>query len=237
MALRDPGLLEFVQFVATEEVATDFAREHGLLLTGQQVIGGGVGGSPPNPNSCALGTQVYNGTVNPGNEHRGESNKTYEGFSCNKCKRFRSTKNALIAGEVRASRNSGEFRSFFVSVSAGGKSHTKLSIQKALVIIYCWVSDMSLKQTRKMLDQYGNLILLVFYFFYSNLSQLLKRCRLCNPCRLAELHTRSLSSGFEQRSTNGRSGYHLFYRRITSQRTSKIQYRTNSTRKSNASCP
>ena len=32
MALRDPGMIEFARMVDTEKLATEFAREHGLLL-------------------------------------------------------------------------------------------------------------------------------------------------------------------------------------------------------------
>ena len=57
MALRDPGMLEFAEFVRTEELATDFAREHGLLLSGQQLI---VNRGIQNPNpSRALGTKKF----------------------------------------------------------------------------------------------------------------------------------------------------------------------------------
>jgi len=37
MALRDPGMLEFARLVDTEELATAFARENGLLLSDQQI--------------------------------------------------------------------------------------------------------------------------------------------------------------------------------------------------------
>ena len=38
MALRDPGMLEFARLINTEELATDFARDHGLLLFNQQLM-------------------------------------------------------------------------------------------------------------------------------------------------------------------------------------------------------
>ena len=77
------------------------------------------------------------------------------GFRCSKCKRFRSAKNAMVQGEIRGARASGEFRSFFATLAADGRSHTKISIQKAIVLIYCWVNDFSSKQTTAMLDTYG----------------------------------------------------------------------------------
>lgn len=40
MALTDPGMPEFVNLTQTE-LATPFAREHGLLLTDQQLQGRG----------------------------------------------------------------------------------------------------------------------------------------------------------------------------------------------------
>ena len=57
MALRDPGMLEFARLVDTEELATAFARENGLLLSEQQIQP--VHGQ----NSCALGTVGCTGTV------------------------------------------------------------------------------------------------------------------------------------------------------------------------------
>ena len=33
MALRDPGMREYLNLTKTDELATAFAREHGLLLT------------------------------------------------------------------------------------------------------------------------------------------------------------------------------------------------------------
>ena len=42
MALRDPGMREFTRLTQTEEVAIEFAREHGLLLANQQVQAIGI---------------------------------------------------------------------------------------------------------------------------------------------------------------------------------------------------
>jgi len=39
MALRDPGMIEFSLMISTEELATTFAREHGLLLSNNQLNG------------------------------------------------------------------------------------------------------------------------------------------------------------------------------------------------------
>ena len=66
MALRDPGMLEFARLVDTEELAADFARENGLLLSDQQI--------PPvqGQNSCALGTFGCNGTVHNAKKRRAE---------------------------------------------------------------------------------------------------------------------------------------------------------------------
>ena len=37
MALRDPGILEFARMIDTEELATEFARENGLLLSNREL--------------------------------------------------------------------------------------------------------------------------------------------------------------------------------------------------------
>ena len=42
MALRDPGTREFVSLTLTEDFAIAFAREHGLLLTDQQLQADGI---------------------------------------------------------------------------------------------------------------------------------------------------------------------------------------------------
>ena len=61
----------------------------------------------------------------------------------------------MVGGEIRGARASNEFRSFFALVTAYGRSHTKISIQKALVLISCWSRDLNSKQTTEMLDTYG----------------------------------------------------------------------------------
>ena len=38
MALREPGMLEFARLLDTEELATNFARELGLLISDQQIL-------------------------------------------------------------------------------------------------------------------------------------------------------------------------------------------------------
>ena len=53
-----PGMLEFARFVDTEESATEFAREHGLLLSEQTLCNNLIGAVV-----SALGTQGCTGTV------------------------------------------------------------------------------------------------------------------------------------------------------------------------------
>ena len=111
-----------------------------------------------NHRTCALGKIGCQGTVHEGTQFNSRRNKTYQGFCCSKCKRFRSAKNALIDGEIRGARDSGDFRSFFATVNENGKSQTKIGIQKAITIIYCWAQGLALKDTKKMLDHFN-----VFY--------------------------------------------------------------------------
>ena len=61
----------------------------------------------------------------------------------------------MVQGEIRGARASGEFRSFFASMAADGRSHTKISIQIAIILIYCRANDFSSKQTILMLNSYG----------------------------------------------------------------------------------
>lgn len=68
----------------------------------------------------------------------------------------------MVGGEIRGARGSNEFRSFFAMIGNDARSHTKISIQKALVIIFCWAKDLSLKQTKQMLDVYGVVVIWIF---------------------------------------------------------------------------
>ena len=52
MTLRDPGILQFTRLVNTEKLATEFAREHGLLLSDQMLNNNIIGAV-----AWALGTQ------------------------------------------------------------------------------------------------------------------------------------------------------------------------------------
>lgn len=114
-------------------------------------------------NTCALGKLGCNGIPRPGTQRNSRRNQTYQGFRCTGCSRFRAAKNALIDGEIRGARNSGEFRSFFATANEAGKSQTKMSIQKALVILHCWARDLSLKQTREMIDTYGFFAIISYF--------------------------------------------------------------------------
>ena len=75
MALRDPGMLEFSRLVDTEELATEFAREHGLLLSAQALNNNLI----DNAVCCALGTQGCTGTVREATKRPGNRNKEYQG--------------------------------------------------------------------------------------------------------------------------------------------------------------
>ena len=44
---------------------------------------------------------------------------------------------------------------FFASIAADHKSHTKISIQKALDMIYFWAKDFSNKNSKDLLNVYG----------------------------------------------------------------------------------
>ena len=101
MDIRDPGLLEFDRLIDTEEIATDFARENGLLLANHQLNNNRLVAG-----MCALGTQGCNWTVHEATKRPGNRNTTYQGFRCTHCGRFRSAKNAMIGGEIRGARAS-----------------------------------------------------------------------------------------------------------------------------------
>ena len=76
MALRDPGMLEFARIIDTEELATTFAREHGLLLSDRNLNGvrGGIRAA-----ACALGTHGCTGTVHEATMRRADRDKEYQG--------------------------------------------------------------------------------------------------------------------------------------------------------------
>ena len=68
-------MLEFARLVDTEESATEFAREHGLLLSDQALNNNLIGAV-----ACALGTQGCTGTVHEATMRRAERNKEYQGL-------------------------------------------------------------------------------------------------------------------------------------------------------------
>ena len=76
MALRDPGMLEFARLIDTEELATEFAREHDLLLSDRELnnVGRGIGAV-----SCALGTPGCTGTVHEATKRPANRNNEYQG--------------------------------------------------------------------------------------------------------------------------------------------------------------
>lgn len=74
MALRDPGMIEFARVVDTEELATEFAREHGLQLSNQALNNNQIGAV-----ACALGTQGCTGTLRKATKKRENRNKEYQG--------------------------------------------------------------------------------------------------------------------------------------------------------------
>ena len=65
MALRDPGMIEFSKLIETEKLATEFAREHGLLLSAQQLNNIELNDTDDDNIKCALGTDGCTGTVHP----------------------------------------------------------------------------------------------------------------------------------------------------------------------------
>lgn len=97
MAVRnDPNLFEFATLVPTEETAVQFAKDNGLLMN-QQVLDDIQ--NAPYPGHCPLGTAncqgaAYETTV----RQRGKDNPR---IRCNKCKKMRSPKNAIINGIVQ----------------------------------------------------------------------------------------------------------------------------------------
>src|SRR6218665_2859792 len=90
----DPTVYEFCALTASEAHATEFARQHRLLLSnvdlGRQQVRNGL---------CMMGTANCTGIAHAG--HRSARGKIYQGFHCPKCKKFRSAKNAFIDGELR----------------------------------------------------------------------------------------------------------------------------------------
>jgi hypothetical protein len=148
MAARDPTLHEFAVLTASEEAATTFAQQRGLLLSANALAQRQQ--QQNNQQQCLLGTAGCGGVVTLARKYRPDRAKSYEGFRCSQCRRFRSAKNAVIAGEIRgAAPNQQEFRSFFATVSANAVSHTKLSIQIALSVIYLWSKGLSMAETKR----------------------------------------------------------------------------------------
>lgn len=98
----------------------------------------------------------------------------------------------MVQGEIRGARASGEFRSFFASMAADGRSHTKISIQIAIILIYCRANDFSSKQTILMLNSYGYQSVI----FCQRLFQIY-RCLWWNGCRLAKLFAWGVHSCFK----------------------------------------
>ena len=98
----------------------------------------------------------------------------------------------MVQGEIRGARASGEFRSFFASMAADRRSHTKISIQIAIILIYCRANDFSSKQTILMLNSYGYQSVI----FCQRLFQIY-RCLWWNGCRLAKLFAWGVHSCFK----------------------------------------
>ena len=151
MAVQDPGIYEFCSLTATEDQATSYARQRGLLLS-EGVLQQAQRQQQQQP-QCLLGTVGCNGDVHPAKKHRADRGKDYEGFRCTKCKKFRCAKNALVQGEIRGAAQGNELRSFFATLGADGKSHTKVSIKAALAVIYFWAKDLSMLQTQHLLPE------------------------------------------------------------------------------------
>lgn len=139
---QDPDVYEFCNLTATEELATAFVRERRLLLSDQAL---------QQQQQCLLSTAGCNGTVHAATKRmRG---KDYEGFRCTQCRKFRSAKNAIVQGEVRAATQANELQSFFATLAADGKSHTKISIKAALAVIYFWAKGILVVQTKAMVHR------------------------------------------------------------------------------------
>lgn len=116
MALPDPTMFEFCAIAQTEESATEFARQRHLLLSDADIRQQ----QQQQQQQCLLGTPGCNGEVKAATKTENKRGKVfkYEGFRCNKCKRFRSAKNAVVNGEIRgAAPGNNELRSFFATVA------------------------------------------------------------------------------------------------------------------------
>lgn len=107
-----------------------------------------------NSGKCRLGTANCDGKAYITECNDTRRRNTQQIVRCNKCKRKRTVKNSIqddgeIGGknQIRAT--------FFSQPDKFGTSHTKLQIRIALLIMYCWAKDLSLKLTK---DLMGNLI-------------------------------------------------------------------------------
>ncbi|KAG9484588.1 hypothetical protein GDO78_010133 [Eleutherodactylus coqui] len=146
----DPSMHEFCFFTSSEDVATDYAKQVGLLLNIQQVL------DQQHPDKgqtgkCLLGTVGCPGIVLPARKTASKRGKIYEGFRCSRCKRFRSVKNAVVEGEIRGGHQAGDKISFFATIAADSRSHTKISIKHGLCVMYLWAKDLSVMQMKKMM--------------------------------------------------------------------------------------
>lgn len=146
MAL-DPNLYEFCQLTATEELAISFAKQNGLILSDQHLQ---QQQQQQQQQQCLMGTRGCTGTISAGTKTDARRRKAYDGFRCSKCRKFRSSKNAIVNGEIHGA-DQHELRTFFATISADLRSHTKLPIQSSLAIMYCWSKDLSVLQTKNLL--------------------------------------------------------------------------------------
>jgi hypothetical protein len=129
MDIHEPNLYEFASFTQSEEAATSFARERGLLVSAVAIQ------ERQHEDTCLLGTPGCHGIVREKTKYDRHRHRSYNGFRCTGCKRFRSAKNALVNHELRGTTGAlPEQRSFFASTSSDARSHTKLSVRLALAI-------------------------------------------------------------------------------------------------------
>jgi hypothetical protein len=110
---RDPTLHEFAVLTATEEAATAFAQQRGLLLSANALA-----------------------------QRQRQQAKSYEGFRCSQCKKFRSAKNAVDAGEIRgAAPNQQELDHFCYHISKRSITHTHEVVDSNRVVSHIFVVE------------------------------------------------------------------------------------------------
>jgi hypothetical protein len=130
MEIREPNLYQFAQITQSEDSATTFARNHGLLLSAEAIRERQVN------DKCLLGKEGCHGTLKQTSKYDAQRQQTYNGFRCSGCLRFRSAKNAVVNDEVRGTTGElQEQRSFFSTTSIDDKC----AVQARRCCLHIWL--------------------------------------------------------------------------------------------------